>query len=48
MPSTRGSSPSRDQTLVSYVSYFGRWVFYPASEDETDTYPDLGTVGTAK
>ena len=28
MPSSRRSSPSRDQTSVSYFSHFGRWVLY--------------------
>ena len=28
MPSSRGSSPPRDQTLVFYVSCIGRWVLY--------------------
>jgi len=28
MPSSRGSSQPRDQTLVSYISCIGRWVLY--------------------
>ena len=28
MPSSRGSSPPRDRTRVSYVSCIGRWVLY--------------------
>ena len=28
LPSSRGSSPPRDQTLVSYISCFGRCVLY--------------------
>ena len=28
MPSSRGCSQSRDQTLISYVSCIGRWVLY--------------------
>ena len=28
MPSSRGSSPPRDRTLVFYVSCIGRWVLY--------------------
>ena len=28
MPSTWGSSPPRDQTGISYVSYISRWVLY--------------------
>ena len=28
LPSSRGSSPSRDRIHVSYVSYIGRWVLY--------------------
>ena len=28
MPSSKGSSQPRDQTLVSYVSCIGRWVLY--------------------
>ena len=28
MPSTRGSSPPRDQTHVSYISCISRWVLY--------------------
>ena len=28
MPSSRGSSWSRDQTCISYVSCIGRWVLY--------------------
>ena len=31
MPSSRGSSPPRDQTHVSYVSCIGRWVLYSLS-----------------
>ena len=27
MPSSRGSSPPRDQTQVSYISCIGRWFF---------------------
>ena len=29
MPSSRGSSPPRDQTHVSYISCIGRQVLYP-------------------
>ena len=29
MPSTKGSSPPRDRTHVSYISCIGRWVLYP-------------------
>ena len=29
MPSSRGSSPLRDQTHVSFISCIGRWVLYP-------------------
>ena len=29
MPSSRGSSPPRDRTCVSYVSFTDRWVLYP-------------------
>jgi len=28
MPSSRGSSPLRDRTWVSYISYIGRQVLY--------------------
>ena len=28
MPSSRGSSPPRDGTRISYVSCIGRWVLY--------------------
>ena len=28
MPSSRGSSPPRDQTQVSYISFIDRWVLY--------------------
>ena len=28
MPSSRGSSPPRDRTQVSYVSCVGRWIFF--------------------
>ena len=28
MPSSRGSSPPRHRTCVSYVSFFGRWALY--------------------
>ena len=28
MPFSRGSSPPRDQTHISYVSCIGRWVLY--------------------
>ena len=28
MPSSRGSSQTRDQTHVSHISYFGRWILY--------------------
>ena len=28
MPSSKGSSPPRDWTLISYVSCIGRWVLY--------------------
>ena len=31
MPSFRGSSQSRDQTCLSYVSCIGKWVLYPLS-----------------
>ena len=31
MPSSRESSPSRDQTCVSYISCIGRWVLYHLS-----------------
>ena len=33
MPSSRGSSQSRDQTLISYVSCIGRRVLYPGSPE---------------
>ena len=28
LPSSRGSSQPRDQTQISYISSFGRWVLY--------------------
>ena len=28
MPSSRGSSPPRDRTCISYISYIGRWILY--------------------
>ena len=31
LPSSRGSSQASDQTCISYVSWIGRWVLYPAS-----------------
>ena len=42
IPSSRGSSQPRDQTLVSCISYIGRHILYHSCPRELASYKDLG------
>ena len=44
MPSSRGSSPPRDWTSVSYISCIGRWVLYCCLGSPLPSIPHLKMV----
>ena len=44
MPSSRGSSPARDRTCVSYISCIGRWVLYCRPGSPLSSIPHLKMV----